>query len=499
MKKIIYIPIDERPCNYDYVENNFSKLEDIKLIIPNKSILGYKKIPANINLVHQFIEKEINNDSIIVLSLDMYIYGGLCPSRLHYFSKEQIFSNFEYLKNIKKQFPNLKIYAFSSVMRNPKYSSNDEEPDYYQHFGEEIHRLEYLLDKKELIGINDNEINELKNIYIPKIIKNDYDLRREKNINSNIKLIDLLEEGIFEELIFPQDDSSQYGYTRKDQLKLKHRIDKLGNNDKDKIHIYPGLDEVGISLVAKAINNIRKIKLNVSYIYSTKNGKNIIPNYEDREMEKTLKLHFKLFNINIKNYKDSNFVVFINSPSEKTFEAWDDLNNGIEKNHHIEFINKIDQAINFDHKKVIIVDSAYTNGSDKALIKLLDSKNLLQKVESYMGWNTNANSLGSALATGLVKRDVDTILKNVAYHIIEDYIYQSNLRIKITKNVLSNYEELNYFTLKNKANEIIKKEKKLIEKEMTKINFFKHFELKDFNIYHPWNRMFEIGIKMEEK
>ncbi len=496
MKRIIYIPIDERPCNYDYVINNFSNLEDIELLVPPRSILGYKKIPANIDKVLEFISNNLNDDTVLIASTDMLNYGGLCPSRLHYFSVEDVIKRTQKIREFRNKSKNLKVYLFSSVMRNPKYSSNDEEPDYYEHFGYEIHRRSFLNDKSNFVELDESEKRELENISIPEHVLFDYENRRQINTEVNLNLLDILNEESINTLVIPQDDSAPYGYTRIEQKKLIDKIETLDNETKSKVYIYPGLDEVGIALVSKAILDIRNINIDVDYIYSTSHGHEIIPNYEDRPMEETLNLHIDLFrnpnNSNVNKYK-----LFINSAIEKTWESWEwEYNNGTITKNHIDFVSAIKEALN-NGEKVIVVDSAYTNGSDKALIKLMDEANLLEKIQSYMGWNTNANSLGSALATGMIDRGEKTRIHNIGYHLIEDYIYQSTVRKIVSSQVLKKFKDTNYFTLKKHSNIISKEEKSIILNETNQLNFFASNKIKTLNIKHPWNRMFEICVELE--
>lgn len=493
MRRIIYIPVDERPCNYEYVQNNFGNIEGIELLMPEKDILGYKKVPANIDRLFEFIESNVSEETTLAFSADMLIYGGLCPSRIHNHNETDLIGKVQRIKELKTKFPNLVIYAFSSIMRNPKYSSNDEEPDYYEHFGEQIHRRAYLQSKQNYVSLNSDEMNELDNIQIPKIVLNDYEGRRNKNRNINIKLIELINEGIINILVFPQDDSSEYGYTVEDQRKI---YSALGEDKNPNVHSYPGLDELGLELVSKSINREKEIK--VSYSYSYEESKTLIPNYEDKEMEITMNKHLSLLGGEVIDSNDAEFHIYVNSPNKETAESWDNTSNdGSVKESHLKMVERIRQSLS-DGKKVIIVDAAYTNGSDKAFINLLDKNDLLLKLESYMGWNTHANSLGSALATGFTKRTDKVKKDNILYHVIEDYLYQSIIRHDITNNHLQHFPETNYFTLKNYSHRVKSLEETKILELLKEMNIYKSIGTLELSIWHPWNRMFEIGIKIGE-
>ena len=135
--KIVYIPLDERPCNYAFAQQ-IAAGTPVQLIVPEKGILGDKKIPAKIKALEQFLQAECAQADACVLSLDMLLYGGIIPSRLHHLGEDELVGRLEMVRELKHKNPALKIFAFALIMRCPGYSSADEEPDYYEICGREI-------------------------------------------------------------------------------------------------------------------------------------------------------------------------------------------------------------------------------------------------------------------------------------------------------------------------------------------------------------------------
>jgi hypothetical protein len=45
--KVSYLPIDERPCNVDYIEMIAGTSTEVELLLPEKSLIGYKKKAAD--------------------------------------------------------------------------------------------------------------------------------------------------------------------------------------------------------------------------------------------------------------------------------------------------------------------------------------------------------------------------------------------------------------------------------------------------------------------
>ena len=54
MKKIVYLPLDERPCNNTFCQFLAQNNNEINLVCPPLSILGLKKKPATIKKSQRF-------------------------------------------------------------------------------------------------------------------------------------------------------------------------------------------------------------------------------------------------------------------------------------------------------------------------------------------------------------------------------------------------------------------------------------------------------------
>ena len=125
MKSIILLPLDERPCNFDFPSKIFNG-EKYTIIRPEH--LGQKKTPASYEFIRDFLLANIEKADAAVISIDTLLYGGLIPSRLHHLSEETVLERLMLLKELREKNPQVKLYAFQCIMRCPKYSSDDEEP-----------------------------------------------------------------------------------------------------------------------------------------------------------------------------------------------------------------------------------------------------------------------------------------------------------------------------------------------------------------------------------
>ena len=503
----MYIPLDERPCNYRYPAMIYS-ISGNQLFLPPLYLLGYKKRAADVSGLRTWILDNLHGVEYLVLSIDMLVFGGILPSRIHHLSEEEMMSRLDFLKIIKDKYPYIKIFAFNLITRVPEYNSSDEEPDYYEDYGEQIYKLGYLSDKMELNLLNIDGQKELAAVEksIPEAIRNDYLCRREKNHQLNQKAVQLVGEEVIDFLIFPMDDNSEYGFSTRERRKLMELVAE--NKLFDKIYSYPGADEVGSVLTIRAFFEQRNYHPTIFTRYSSEKGKNLIPSLEDRSLEQTVKYQIiTAGGILVDNNLEADFVLMVNTPTETTLGkegAWDSIfNKGIvidsHRNLH-EFVTVIKYYLS-RNIKIAVADVAVLNGSDGQLMHLMKMNDLLPGLISYGGWNTSSNTLGTVIAHASMLTYFQTegnvysaeqrenSYKFLFLRYLEDWGYQYYIRAELTKK-LADYG-LDYFDLKDKGDMVA-------ELVYMKLNDFAEEYLKDFNydfkVTMPWNRMFETEI-----
>lgn len=491
--KSLVLPLDERPCNRLFPQMIASSQKNIELSVPHKELLGHKKTSANVNKIIEYLNENCLELDNMIISIDMLIYGGLIPSRIHHLSEEEAMRRLYSLKDIKQQNKTLKIYAFNCIMRAPSYDSDDEEPDYYAQYGYALFRRKYLLDLKEREGLSKQEETELSTINIPLDIIKDYEERRDFNLKMNLEVLKLLEEGVIDFLVIPQDDSSPYGYTALSQKEVIKalRAKKLESH----VMVYPGADEVVLSLLTRAYNEFYHKTPKIYPFYASVLGPTIIPKYEDRPMYESLKSHIRVCGAKIvETPLNADYVLAINAPGKIMQEAFDDQKDISYSTFRdlLGFVYKIQDYLE-EGCKVALCDAAYSNGGDLELIHYLDELELLPQLCSYAGWNTHCNTLGTTLSQMML---CDDFSYNLSYRLIEDVLYQSLVRKEVTDNKLKKlgFSLNDVYKHHQKVEEVIKKEL------ICQYNQFKLSQTLPINLTNvklPWKRMFEIELMME--
>ncbi len=455
MKKIALIPIDNRPVCYTLPEQIAKIDENIKLFIPDRKFLGGLKSQANINGIFKWL-KNLEDVDAIIISLDTIAYGGLVASRRCPQSFDEIKLNLEKFKKLLKQ-KKSKIYAFSSIMRISNNNINEEEKEYWNKYGKKI--FEYSK-KFHQEGV------ETKGI--PKKILSDYLATRQRNFEINKLYLNWLEERIFDTLVFSKDDCAPSGLNVLESQILKRII----KEKKLSAQIKTGADEIPLTLFARAICDLNKApKISVKFL--APDYKDLISNYEDISIEKSVEEQLKFAGCKIVEKEQAEIELIVNNFEQKQGEIVMDVET-----------KPFSEKINLPLKPFMAADVRFANGADNAFVEKLFKAGLnFENFYGYSAWNTSANTLGSLICAGIVrffaKKYNENEFKKLQFiRFADDWAYQANVR-QILK------------TTKNK-----KQIKELMSGYEKEINKFLNTKFSAEYSY-PWNRFFEVEVVLK--
>lgn len=496
--KVVYIPLDERPCNYAFA-GKIALGSEVELIRPTLDILGSKKQSANYEALREFMLANAESADSYVVSLDMLLYGGILPSRLHHLSEDELCERLAILDLIKERNPAVKIYAFALIMRCPKYSSSDEEPDYYEYCGREIFLTGQIKHKMELGIIDKCEADRLMAEYSAIIGDNltDFEHRREVNRGMLVRIVERLNKSI-DFLIIPQDDSAEYGYTTMDREAIKEQIRQRGLLD---VAMYPGADEVGMTLLARAACEYKSVTPKIRLEFAHPDADKIIPLYEDRPVGLTIPHQVESAGCVIHPNADSaDIVLYLNYPAYDPVEAWQEKSGGYDERDLDSFADKIISDVKRG-RVTALADGAYCNGGDREFLTMLNGRMDVLSLSAYAGWNTSSNTLGTVICQAvfvLLFGDSADQRRFLAERIYEDVGYCAYVRAFVTANLLPPLG-FDYFNAGECEGQVA-----CLVREQLDDFVGKHFpnisEKYEISVCRmPWKRMFEVDLSLKEK
>lgn len=476
---IAFIPIDNRPVCYTLPEQICAIDSDINLFMPKREFLGSLTKYADVEAIFDWLKKLPQMDAI-VMCLDTVAYGGLIPSRRCSDTFEKIKTRVENLKKILEN-KKAKIYAFSSIMRISNNNVNEEEKEYWSKWGKKIFEYSYQTHK---LGTESCITN-----VIPSEILDDYIATRKRNFEINKLYLEYQKQGLFNTLVFSKDDCAEYGFN----VQEAKALEKLGG------FVKTGADEIPLTLLARAI--MKKLKpvseketsrvgktqcshrdkcqetgIKIAPIFLVPECKDLISNYEDVSIEKSVKGQIELAGCSVCEPDDADILLYVNNFVDHQGEI-------VMKVPTQTFSGKWQKP----SKPYMVADVRFANGADNTFVKQLFEVGFDENFLGYSAWNTSANSLGSLICGAIVFKVAKMqnnvgkdfyfgrdFLKLQTVRLLDDWAYQANVRQQLTspdeklvKELMKPYEEKVF--------------------EVLGVNY-------DTSYKFPWNRLFEVEV-----
>ena len=495
MEKIVYVALDERPCNEKFPREIFQN-ENLKIVSPSLDCMPYKRKPANFDALKSFLLKETKDAFGLVISMDTLLYGGLVPSRIHDFDDSEINERMEFLKELKETNKNLIIYGFQVILRSPCNNGVDEEPFYYKTEGRQIYLNGHYTHKEKLGILTETDIEEWKKLNITKEYLDNYVGRRKQNLGFELMSIKYAKEDIFDFLIFCQDDAGEFCYSAMDQEVIAKAI--KDNDVRMKVYAYSGADELGVVLITRMVNKIKGKQPTFYIKYPSVTTPSGVPCVEDRYLDTTVKYQIiSSGGIVVPSLLDADIVLVALMGATKQFPTV------MEDQRDVDVLTNLPETFEFikwiiGKKPVIVADLLFLNAGSVGILNYIKESNILEELAAYSGWNTSSNALGTAVAqgtqffyTGKTKQHTKFLIKRY----VEDIGYQCVVRTAV-RTVINNYG-LDYFDVKEVkglgAKLIEEGLLKFIEEHLKPIK--EKFILRNVNL--PWKRKFEVDFDIE--
>lgn len=493
MNKIVYLPLDERPCNIAYSVAVSEGHEAFSLVCPDISEMGSKKTPADYEKIKAFLQRECRDADQLIIALDTLLYGGIIPSRLHQLKREELTERLGVLKTVKEENPGLHVSAFSLVMRCPCYSDNCEEPDYYGVCGKEIFRYgqnEHRYKLGEISRAEYEKERECCSSCFPYI--EDYETRRAVNIDCLTDALVMVGKYI-DEFTILQDDSNARGYTAMDRERVLNVVNSHGID----LDTYPGADEAGLTLLSRAATRIEKRSPKIYAAYPRAGAADVVPIYEDREIRKTVSAQIKSAGaVECFCEEEADFVLYCNLNDERTYDVYLNYAKQTDESYIPDFVDRIARTLE-SGKGAAVADIAYCNSGDLTFIAEMDRKFGVMKLWGYAGWNTASNTLGTVICQSVLRYlygDCAAHRKFIAHRIMDDAVYMADVR----REMMGRGYGTNVVPAAQRG-EVCERIIQLVNERTPQLcpSISEKYDAVD--CYLPWHRLFEIGLKIKEK
>ena len=381
---LLFIPLDNRPVCFSYPVK-VMEAAGYKIYTPPEKLLATRTAPADTEKLWKWLESRAEKVDAAVISTDALIYGGLVASRTHSMSMPELEAKVRRLQNLRMD-KDTRLYGFSTLMRTPRESYGNVEPAYYSNVGPAIFRYSQLSDKSDLHAetlLEDFEVGAFERNLAKAHLKDWLD-RRNKNMEINHQLAMLTRVGRFEYFAIGKDDNAPL-------------------SSDESFQILPGVDQLGLLLLTRAANALSRKSPTVYPMYVEGVGPKTIPQYSDLPLGKSVPEQVIAAGGKIVYSPDAADVVLaINTPADGTMYDSTNLSNSYyaspaNKRYIVNLGKMLERGVN-----ISLADVAFSNGGDNGFMNEMSLRGFTEKLSAYNGWNTADNTVGFAIAQGML-------------------------------------------------------------------------------------------------
>ena len=487
----IFIPLDDRPVCYSYPVK-VMEAAGYKILTPPEKFLATRTTPADTEKLWKWLESRAEKVDAAVISTDALIYGGLVASRTHMLPMAALEAKVNRLKDLQMD-KDIRFYGFSTLMRTPRESYGNVEPAYYSNVGPAIYRYSQLSDKSDLHAeslLEDFEVGAFERNLAKAHLKDWLD-RRNKNMEVNRQLAMLARMGRFDYFSIGKDDNAPLSHTHMEARKISFSNADVSD---ESFQILPGVDQLGLLLLTRAANELSGTVPKVYQMYVEGVGPKTIPQYSDLPLgtsvpEQIIAAGGKI----VYQPEAADVVLAINTPANGTMYDSTSLSNQYfaspaNKRYIANLGKMLERGVN-----ISLADVAFSNGGDNGFMNEMSLRGYTDKLSAYNGWNTADNTIGFAIAQGMLapKIEKEKQLMLMRERVLDDWYYQSNARRLITDEL----EKAKKTEYKYTLNDMMPKVRKQAFDIMNRLaaNYDITAGTK-FDVVFPWNRLFEVDI-----
>ncbi|MBT9545255.1 MAG: DUF4127 family protein [Candidatus Sericytochromatia bacterium] len=393
MAHALLLPLDNRPCTSRF-PLEIAAIAGFEVLSPPLALLGDVKKPAVLDGLETWLESQLVQVPLAVISLDTWLYGGLVFSRKSTVSLALLTERLQALAQLKARFPDLRLAAFATLLRLSNHNDATEERSYWAEYGERIFRYAWL--EHALLADPDPDSSwhtEFQTLQseLPTDILLDYQGLRQRNLNLLFQALDAVQTEIFDYLYIGCDDSGTYGWNVQEKAQLAQAIaqKELGSQ----VLLYPGADELASALLMRALI---PQTFSVALEYTFPESAHLPTLYEGQPLMQTLQAQALAAGVIVRGDAPAQAVLWLHNPPQLQFDQYLDRvsRQPLDSADYL----RLGKAIKASALPVAVADLCYANGGDHGLLMAFEEQALLPLIKGYSAWNTCGNTLGFAFA-----------------------------------------------------------------------------------------------------
>ena len=382
---IAFVPLDDRPVTRQ-LPQLLGRIAGVPVLEPPRELLGNYLDPGKSDAIMAWLNgPQATRADHFVVSTDMLAYGGLIASRVPGASYADAYFRLRNLQRLRARHPTGWIGAFGTIMRLAPTGIPPvgRAQTFFAPYPVWTYLQEYANLHDPPLPKEEARAAQLRALIGEPALQAYLDTRYRDYAVDNL-LIQLTASRAIDTLVLGQDDAGPVGLHVKEVQALQSAVTQAGVADR--VAIEPGADELGMAMVSRAIARSIGWTPHVAVRYSMPDGANAADPLEYAPIQTAIGGLIRLCGA-VQDDVSPDIVLYVRVPN--TDAAHDDALLGAVKEdelagRHVAFAD------------LTFLEKTFTSQARFAQ-QLLDS-GVASKLDSYASWNTNANTVGTAVA-----------------------------------------------------------------------------------------------------
>jgi len=382
---VLFVPLDDRPVTHQ-LPAMLGAIAGVPVLQPPRALLGQYLRAGDPGEIGEWLDREsaARNFGSAVISTDMLAYGGLVASRIPGPDYTTAFQRLAPIGRLHQRDPRAWVAAFSTVVRLA--------PTGVPPIGGAAHffaaypiwtYIQRFANLPDPLPTQDEAYAaRLRALAGPAL--DEYLAVRARNLALDRSLLLATAAGTIDRLVIGQDDAGAVGLHVPElaQLQTMERLDvPLGRSS-----IEPGADELGMVLVAHAMARDARWRPRIAVRYTTPSGALVRDPLEFEPIGATIASLVRLVG-GREVTRRADIALVVRVPHTTAQED--------------DFALAAMRGALARGRRLALVDLTFLDGNDDAELSFMQRllrDGLAARLDAYASWNTDANSVGTALA-----------------------------------------------------------------------------------------------------
>lgn len=488
---IAFVPLDDRPVTRQ-LPQMLGRIAGVQVAEPPQPLLGnYLQFGEPDAIIAWLNGPQTRSADDLVVSTDMLAYGGLVASRVPGVSYADAYFRMQELRTLRRLHPQAWIGAFGTVMRLAPTGVPAIGPA--KSFFAAYPTWQYLQDYANLhdppLPSEAATAAHLREL-IGEPTLQAYLGTRARNLNVDLLALHFTARNDVNTLVLGQDDAGPVGLHLKDVAALKAQVAQ--DHLQDRVAIEPGADELGMAMVSQAIARAVHWTPRVQVRYSRVDGGSFNDPLEYAPIDVAIGSLITLCGATrVESAPD--IVLYVRVPHSTPAEDAA-LLSAIRADE--------DAGVSVAFADLTFLENSFT--SQARFAEDLLRTGTASKLDAYSSWNTNANTVGTALAeavaAGAGRRagtyDALAHREFTFNRILDDYAFHDYVRPQLNAALTAQGIEDHTYLLPEQAAPIAEMNRAALwnRGESILAQLYPQDHIAAMNISLPWNRTFETEI-----